>query len=348
MAGEGGGGGQVFVGGGGGGGGSNIFTVLGDLFGGGGGSNSERRDRAAVAEVSRLGERSSTRALERVVGPNVNFGIPSFLFNLARRELDFRSGAVERPFRPARPPLRTEVEFAAPFTGGFAASEGELDVGAQARRLPDSQPRIDLRIGGILALIDFLRRLFGGSRFPRRTGQRFPAGVFAPQLPTAPRDAGFPPTTGGTAARGGLEVPLFGNTVSGDGGFFGSGPGFDIGDIFGPNSVFSRAGAATSGGVFGLGQDFPAPGQVDPRTGGVPGTTVPLPPGGAGACVPGPFLPTARSGFRAQAFPTCLPGSNRTVWFKPAGRPVLWSDDLAACKRVARVAARTRKSRRGR
>lgn len=135
-------------------------------------------------------------------------------------------------------------------------------------------------------------------------------------------------------------MSLIGATMSGEGGapFFGTGPGLDFGDFFGPNSVFSVLGQQGPAGFPSVtAPGFVAPGTVAPGGGAAPG--------GNGACVPGPFLPSARTGFRAQAFPTCVPGTNRTVWFKPAGKPVLWSDDLAACKRVSRVAARANKAR---
>ena len=58
-----------------------------------------------------------------------------------------------------------------------------------------------------------------------------------------------------------------------------------------------------------------------------------------------PFLPTM-AGARAQTFIAVNPISQALTWFKPAGRPILWSGDLSACKRVKRVAARARRSSR--
>lgn len=72
-----------------------------------------------------------------------------------------------------------------------------------------------------------------------------------------------------------------------------------------------------------------------------------------GAAAPGPGCPTtpfrtAPASMRAQAFVQVNPATGRATWFKPAGRPILWSDDLRACKRVGRIAARARRSRRSR
>lgn len=58
-----------------------------------------------------------------------------------------------------------------------------------------------------------------------------------------------------------------------------------------------------------------------------------------------PFVPTM-GGARAQAFVASNPMTGRLTWFKPAGRPILWSGDLSAAKRVRKVAARARRSSR--
>lgn len=42
------------------------------------------------------------------------------------------------------------------------------------------------------------------------------------------------------------------------------------------------------------------------------------------------------------------PQTGTPVWFRPAGRPILWSSDLSACRRVRKVAARARRARGGR
>jgi hypothetical protein len=56
------------------------------------------------------------------------------------------------------------------------------------------------------------------------------------------------------------------------------------------------------------------------------------------------FRPTM-AGYRAQTFRAQNPATGQDVYFKPAGRPILWSSDLTACKRVRKVAARARRKR---
>lgn len=57
-----------------------------------------------------------------------------------------------------------------------------------------------------------------------------------------------------------------------------------------------------------------------------------------------PFKATAR-GASAQTFVTSNPVTGATTWFKPAGRPILWSGDLSSCKRVTKIARRARRGR---
>jgi len=57
-----------------------------------------------------------------------------------------------------------------------------------------------------------------------------------------------------------------------------------------------------------------------------------------------PWVPTMQ-GARSQAFMSNNPVTGALTWFKPAGKPILWSGDLTACKRVERVARRAKKSR---
>ena len=71
-------------------------------------------------------------------------------------------------------------------------------------------------------------------------------------------------------------------------------------------------------------------------------------PQGAGACMTNltsPFSAGGMRGARAQTHIQCDPITGRPVWFKPAGRPLLWSGDLSACKRVRKVAARARRAK---
>lgn len=58
-----------------------------------------------------------------------------------------------------------------------------------------------------------------------------------------------------------------------------------------------------------------------------------------------PFAPTM-AGARAQVFVAPNPATGAPTWFKPAGRPILWSGDLTACRRVGRIASRARRAKR--
>lgn len=58
-----------------------------------------------------------------------------------------------------------------------------------------------------------------------------------------------------------------------------------------------------------------------------------------------PFVPTM-AGARAQPFVAQNPVTGASTWFKPAGRPILWSGDLTACKRVNKLAMRARRAKR--
>lgn len=95
----------------------------------------------------------------------------------------------------------------------------------------------------------------------------------------------------------------------------------------------------------------PSPGFMPVSTGGAPPMMQPanLPfvdvlPEGASRLM-SPYVPTM-AGARAQPFVAVNPMSGALTWFKPAGRPILWSGDLTAAKRVKRVAARARRSSR--
>ena len=67
---------------------------------------------------------------------------------------------------------------------------------------------------------------------------------------------------------------------------------------------------------------------------------------GAGATqLMSPFIPSCQgASARAQPFVAANPMTGKLTWFKPAGRPILWSGDLSAAKRVRKVAARARRS----
>jgi len=54
------------------------------------------------------------------------------------------------------------------------------------------------------------------------------------------------------------------------------------------------------------------------------------------------FRPTM-AGVRAQSFRATNPVTGQDVFFRPAGKPILWSSDLSACKRVQKVARKARR-----
>jgi len=72
--------------------------------------------------------------------------------------------------------------------------------------------------------------------------------------------------------------------------------------------------------------------------------------GGGGGDVELPFggsiFRTTMSGVRARSLVEVVnPATGRKTWFRNVGRPILFSGDLRACKRVNKVAARARRSR---
>lgn len=58
-----------------------------------------------------------------------------------------------------------------------------------------------------------------------------------------------------------------------------------------------------------------------------------------------PMFRQTMAGARAMFFRAPNPVTGQDTWFRPAGRPILWSGDLRACKRVNKVARRARRSR---
>jgi hypothetical protein len=78
---------------------------------------------------------------------------------------------------------------------------------------------------------------------------------------------------------------------------------------------------------------------------------------GAMSMMPAPSMPMAMAGggtpqfratmagARAQFFRVPNPVTGQDTWFRPAGRPILWSGDLTACKRVKKVARRAARKR---
>ena len=102
------------------------------------------------------------------------------------------------------------------------------------------------------------------------------------------------------------------------------------------NGQFRATGGAMAGGPFVTTQGLGLP-SID-----VPG--VDFGPQGSAALF-SPFIPTM-AGARAQNFVAVNPISQKLTWFRPAGRPILWSSDVSAKKRVERIAKYARRGRR--
>jgi len=111
-----------------------------------------------------------------------------------------------------------------------------------------------------------------------------------------------------------------------------------------PTSLATGFPIATQAGFGGLLQSL---GQ---STGlGIPGLDiVPQGVGSFGLSGSGLMSPFRRTlaGAAAQPFIASNPVTGRSTWFKPAGRPILWSGDLTACKRVNKIARRARRAKR--
>lgn len=69
---------------------------------------------------------------------------------------------------------------------------------------------------------------------------------------------------------------------------------------------------------------------------------------GNNGCSSSPFTTGNTNGVRATAFMAAHPVTGKPVWFRPAGRPLLWSGDLSAARRVRRIAGRARRRLGGR
>lgn len=69
--------------------------------------------------------------------------------------------------------------------------------------------------------------------------------------------------------------------------------------------------------------------------------------GSGGGCPTSPFI-AGGSTARPTIFVQANPATGKATWFRPAGRPILWSSDLSACRRVRKVAGRARRRLGGR
>lgn len=169
----------------------------------------------------------------------------------------------------------------------------------------------------------------GGTQDPRLGGQdpRFTPGI----VPQQQLSAGLPQFGGGGSIVPARAFPTVGDfafpAVAGGGQMAIGGLLPALGRIGGS---LVRAAPAIGGGAL--------LGEVIERS---------LTPGGGGAMpanIGAPFRPTM-AGARAQLFVVANPVTGTPTWFKPAGRPILFSGDLTACKRVQKIARRARRGR---
>lgn len=152
---------------------------------------------------------------------------------------------------------------------------------------------------------------------------------FAAPLPSIPSSQpfGVQPGTGLVPLPpGGFNMPAFPTAVQAS---FPSSP-FTTGNPFFQQAGFAGAGAALLRQIPGI-------------LGGAAGGALVAGGGGGGGGTP-PFRATM-AGARAQFFRTENPVTGQDTWFRPAGRPLLWSGDLTACKRVNKIARRAKRKR---
>ncbi len=194
---------------------------------------------------------------------------------------------------------------------------------------------------GTGGFIDFdrLANLPGGVLNPvRRGGGPTPQRPsFAPLLPPVPASqpfGAFPGSEFSPLPVGGINMPAF--PVSTAASF----PGSPI-----TNALFGGGGSPgfQQAGLSALVPSIAR--QLPSFLGGLAGGAVidQFVGGGGGGGTP-PFRATMQ-GARAQFFRTQNPATGQDVWFRPAGRPLLWSGDLTACKRVKKIARKASRKR---
>lgn len=184
---------------------------------------------------------------------------------------------------------------------------------------------------------------------PGRGPLRFPQG----DRPRAPfpgeRPFGFPPLVRTAPVfQPGLTTPGFNPFARGP--FAGGGPITPTG-LFGPPPSFPVPGLSIPTG--GRPVHFPTSGDVS----GVTPAGFPLPggaelqfpiqfPQGIGCPQPAQLFRTGMTSARpVSMFMVPNPVTGKPTFFKHAGRPILFSGDLRACKTVARIASRARRVR---
>ena len=109
-----------------------------------------------------------------------------------------------------------------------------------------------------------------------------------------------------------------------------------VSQFVGPRTVAAAPVALPGGAISAGGVDLP--GLQIPFT----GQTLSIGPNTM-ALLGSPFRPTM-AGAASKTFVLPNPVSGKATWFRPAGRPILWSGDLTTCKRVKRIARRARRS----
>lgn len=212
------------------------------------------------------------------------------------------------------------------FTGGLGQIIG--NIGGQVL-----QSGINTLVGGSpqAALLNPLnprgpgpRGFMGNPRVIPPTFTQFPPRQFGPQFANPNQPFAVPPRTAAALSGSSLlpspaTVPIAGVTPFGD---FGGGPRV-------PRfPVTTNVGFAPSPAFF----DFNINGQG--------------PALGVGDCPGGtPMFRQGRCGASAQFFRVSNPTTGQDTWFRPAGKPLLWSGDLTACKRVNKVARRAKRKR---
>lgn len=150
-----------------------------------------------------------------------------------------------------------------------------------------------------------------------------------------------PAAGGGGGGFSGQAPPIGGDVpfITMEGGGFGLGGNGILGTGITGGDIASIIGAVRGGGGGGGNAALPGGAALGGGMFDLPG--IDIVPQGQATCGSA-FRPT-RSGMSAQRHIKVNPASGRMQWFGPIGNPVLWSGDLAAAKRVKKVAARARR-----
>lgn len=160
-----------------------------------------------------------------------------------------------------------------------------------------------------------------------------------PRPPVIAKSPPIRPTTGGVMPNYSM-IPFMGGTPTFNPGASGAGLGGGWADVL---AQALNVGGGIASQLLGTG-----PLQLPTMGSGIFGPDFSNVQGSASTC-PTPFAVRERA--VAMPFEARNPISGRLVYFAPRGRPILFSGDFAACRRVARVASHARRAggrRRGR